>query len=428
MSALLLGAAFFRAWPGLAQVKIDTSRSPDYLVREVLLGDGVWAGNVRYTGAKSALGLFDDQSGILSFRRGILLSTGHVLASQGPNKATDTGYMHRTAGYPGLDSIAKGRTGDAAVLEFDFVPASENLSFHFVFASEEYPEYVGSKYNDAFAFFINGPGLDGPGLDNVNLATLPNSRVPVTVNSINDRKNRKYYLDNPAESIHDPVLYDVRKKKVVRNKRFNKASGLPKYNLQFDGFTTVLKASCRVVPSEVYHLRIAIADVGDFILDSGVYLVANSLRSEGGRPVAIRNPFDVPVAPPQELPAKRDPVSVAEAPLADGFHCTVEFAFDSSELTDEATANVKEAGAYLLQRPGWRAEVIGHTDSVGTDAYNAALSRLRSRTVAHCLTQLGVDPGRLKTEHRGEKEPVTSNQTEPGRARNRRVDIIFRPG
>jgi hypothetical protein len=166
-SFLYLSAASF----SFAQMQIDTSHAIEYLVKEVLLGEGVVAGNIRYTGAKRAIGAFTDSTRILTIADGLLLTSGSAMLSKGPNKFTDMQFANQTSGYAKLEALTSGPTHDAAILEFDFVTSAENLTFDFIFASEEYTEYVGSKYNDVFGFFISGPGLD-----NINLAVLPRSK------------------------------------------------------------------------------------------------------------------------------------------------------------------------------------------------------------------------------------------------------------
>ncbi len=81
-----------------------------------------------------------------------------------------------------LDSlVAPFTTFNSCALEFDFVPIDSFFSFKYVFASEEYPEYACTIFNDVFAFFINGPGYAG----NTNIALVPGTNIPVTINSIN---------------------------------------------------------------------------------------------------------------------------------------------------------------------------------------------------------------------------------------------------
>jgi outer membrane protein OmpA-like peptidoglycan-associated protein len=421
----------------LGQIQVDTSLSAPQLVKEVLLGEGVAVSNVRYTGPRHAIAHYHDSTKILSITNGLLLTSGNATLIQGPNRQAGAGWSSRAAGHPKLDAIAGGETHDAAVLEFDFVTASEQLTFNFIFASEEYQEYVGSKYNDVFAFFIQGPGLP-----DVNLATLPRSRTPVTINSINHRQNRKYYVDNPTHTYNDPILYDVRRKRTVRNKDFGKESGLPKYNIQYDGFTTVLEATCKVVPGEVYHIQMAIADVGDFSLDSGIFLEAHSFRSLGGNYVSLSGSFEpagpptprVPVADfgntrtaPEPEPVEAEPARpVAEEgePVRKQSY-KIEFAFDSFDLTDSSSRVLEEVCQVLQKHPEAVVEVVGHTDYIGSDGYNDLLSERRAAAVARFLAGKGIT-AKVQAAHRGERLPLASNLTPDGRARNRRTEILIR--
>ena len=255
------------------------------------------AGPVSYQGPKHALAHFEDPGFNVHLEEGIVLTTGNAYFVKGPNRVPDRGWASGTAGDPDLDRISAGETHDAAILEFDFVTTSEYLSFNFTFGSEEYLEYVDSKYNDVFGFFI-----DGPGLDHVNLAVLPKTGEPITVNNINHKKNRKFYHDNGFQNTSHPFLWDNRRKKPVRNKRYGKEAKESPYQVQFDGFTQVLEARCMVVPNEVYHIKLAIADVSDYILDSGVFLEAGSFRSFGDQIVALDDHFS-PVMN-QQLPGK----------------------------------------------------------------------------------------------------------------------------
>ncbi|MDO1447272.1 OmpA family protein [Rhodocytophaga aerolata] len=410
------------ATAGICQMQIDTSHTIEHLVNEVLLGEGVVAGNIRYTGARHAIGTFTDSTRMLSINNGILLTSGSALVSTGPNKFTDMQFVNKTPGYAKLEGIANGRTHDAAILAFDFITSAENLSFDFIFASEEYTEYVGSKFNDVFAFFINGPGLA-----DVNLAVLPKTQVPVTINSINYKKNKKYYVDNPTETYHEAIVYDVRKKATVKNKNYGKAKALPQYNIQYDGFTTLLQAACKVVPGELYRIEIAIADVSDYSLDSGVYLAGHSFKSTGDKIIPITNPFQPMPLPTDTLVAEVPPMpEIPVATVVSTLPATsVEFLFDTYSLTDSATSVLEQYYHILKKYPQAMLEITGHTDSMGTDVYNDMLSQNRALSVARYLKQLGIPEKNIHVSYSGEKRPVASNETTEGRARNRRVELII---
>jgi hypothetical protein len=115
---------------------------------------------------------------------------------------------------------------------------------------EEYPEYVNSSFNDVFGFFITGLNPAGGLYANTNVALVPGTSMPVAINNINLMLNNAYYV------------YNVGGVTIV-----------------FDGFTTVLTATIPVVPLATYHLKMAIADAGDMIFDSGIFLQCPSMRS-----------------------------------------------------------------------------------------------------------------------------------------------------
>ena len=106
------------------------------------------------------------------------MTTGTVLNNgagpQGPNNAPSSGTDNNMPGSGILSGIIQGtQTYNAATLEFDFIPYADTVRFKYVFGSEEYPDYVGSSFDDAFGFFITGPGIAGT----LNMATLPNGNA-----------------------------------------------------------------------------------------------------------------------------------------------------------------------------------------------------------------------------------------------------------
>ena len=257
-----------------AQITVDGSMSPAELVANVLLGGGVSVTNVRYNGvlnpptAQVGSGSFTTTSPELGLPAGLILSTGMVTNAVGP--ATNfSGDDNATGSDPDLVEISAGPINDRAVLEFDFVPTGDSLKFRYVFASEEYPEFICS-FNDAFGFFLSGPGLSGPFIGNAtNIALVPSTSTPVTINNVNNGLNNDpndatcpavnpaYYVDNEA--------------------------GL---DVSFDGFTVVLEAFALVQCGETYHIKLAVGDAGgtsgfDTTYDSAVFLEAGSFTSTG---------------------------------------------------------------------------------------------------------------------------------------------------
>lgn len=238
-----------------AQINIDTTYTPAQLVQNFLIGQGVIASNVSYTGAPEAIGYFNNGGTTnLGLDSGVVLSSGDVTLIPN-NSSNSAGKNLNLSGDSLLQSLIPGfTTNDAVILEFDFIPVSDTIKFRYIFGSDEYPEYVNSSFNDVFGFFITS-GLNpntGNSYNNENIALIPNTNTPVSIDNVNGTVNSQYYVNN------------------------NNATGL---TVEYDGFTTVLTAWARVIPCTSYHIKIGIADAGDHILDSGVFLDAYSFTS-----------------------------------------------------------------------------------------------------------------------------------------------------
>jgi gliding motility-associated-like protein len=250
---------------GYAQISVTTGLTPQKYVEDVLLSGGVTVSNITYTGSNNAIGRF--QTGTnptnLGLSSGIILSTGVVNGSPGIGApgSSFASTNNNTSGYPLLTSLIGNTTYDAAVLEFDFIPLSDTIRFRYVFGSEEYPEYVCSNYNDVFAFFITGQNPAGGNYNNYNIALIPNTTLPVAINTVNPGIHGSSGSPGGCTSLLYSQYY------------VNNATG---QTIVFDGFTTVLTAWAKVVPCQNYRIKIAIADVGDGVFDSAVFLEANS--------------------------------------------------------------------------------------------------------------------------------------------------------
>ena len=251
-----------------AQLAVNNTVSVQFLVENVLLGGGVTVSNITFNGQPAGLsniqiGSFDGTGCNVGLAQGLLLATGDIAVALGPNtsdQATLPSLGIGGIGDPDLDQISSAITFDGAVLEFDLVPSGDEISFNYVFASEEYLEFVNAGYNDVFGFFLSGPGINGPYMNNAeNIALVPGSSTPVAIDNVNTTTNSTYYVDN-GDGFSFPWNSD------------------PQY-IQFDGFTVPLTAYSTVQCGQTYHLKIAIADAGDEVLDSGVFLEGGSFSS-----------------------------------------------------------------------------------------------------------------------------------------------------
>ncbi len=244
-----------------AQLTIQSGLS-DTATVSLLEGLGVSITNLTINCGLTSYGQFNGTSE-LAITDGFVMSTGDVSTLADSN---DVGSTSNPMGLPGdsdLTVLSGMQTYDACVIEFDCMPTGDTLEFNFAFGSEEYPEFVGSSFNDVFAIFLSGPGISGT----VNVAALPGGTIPVTTNYVNATSNSAYFYDNenPAGQY-----------------------------ISLDGFTVNLKAFSVVVPSSTYHFKIALADAGDGIYDSGVFLEAFSFRSNGGNTSIINSALEKP--------------------------------------------------------------------------------------------------------------------------------------
>ena len=203
-----------------------------------LIGPGVTASNITFSGDPHAGGTFTGGAGIIGFNSGIVLSSGQVTDVIGPNNTTNTSTSYGRPGDADLNAMAGVTvTADAAILEFDFVPSNAILQFTFVFGSEEYPEFVG-QFNDGFVLKVNG----------ANAAKIPGTNTTVSINNVNNFTNASDYVDNAGGA----------------------------FNTQLDGFTVAMTVAVSVNVGVTNHMKIAIGDALDDAVDSVVFVKAGS--------------------------------------------------------------------------------------------------------------------------------------------------------
>jgi gliding motility-associated-like protein len=249
-----------------AQIQVQNTQTPEQLVQNVLLGGGITATNITYNGSpvnattvQGNVTFFNAQNQTFPLASGLLLTTGNGVGAIGPNDiGSDTQNLPATpdvSAEPDLNAIANGSVTNGVFLEFDFIPSGDTLNFRYMFGSEEYPEFSPSSFNDAFGFFLSGPGINGTFENNaINLAQLPGLGIPVTINNVNPTTNSNFYVDNGNGATYGS-------------------------SIQYDGTTVLLTAGASVQCGETYHIKLAISNVFDQSYDSGVFLEANSFGS-----------------------------------------------------------------------------------------------------------------------------------------------------
>jgi hypothetical protein len=213
--------------------------------------------NITSVSVNHSAGTFAGGTGIIDIASGVILSSGNIASVPGPNTSPGITTINSLSGDPDLDGLIPGYTTfDATKLEFDFeCSGATDVEFRYVFSSDEYNEYVCSSYNDVFGWFLNGS----------NIALLPGGTTPVAINTVNGGNPLV-----PGCTASNPTYYR-------NNDIFYPPLTTSPINTEMDGLTTVLTASGPLVPG-VNHIKLAVADAGDQILDSNVFLEGSSFE------------------------------------------------------------------------------------------------------------------------------------------------------
>jgi len=216
---------------------------------------------------------------VLGIEDGIALVTGTASTAVGRNnsfsRTTGTNTVRNDSDLATVDS---GRQFDTIGLEFQVVPAGNFMALDFVFASEEYNEFVCTIFNDAMGIFVSGPGITGK----ANIARLENNLAPVAVNQINRGVAGSYAVANPSQSAPcnlgnaafyvnnvDPASPE---NPISANNTANATTQTNYTHTQYDGFTVPLTAQLAVTPGATYTVKVVVADIGDAQWDSAVFL------------------------------------------------------------------------------------------------------------------------------------------------------------
>lgn len=261
-----------------AQLVVNNTLTVEEYVSQVLLGNGVVATNITYNGVPAnqvsvQVGSFNSINSNIGLSNGVIIAAGEITTALGPNDAGGNGtFSGSTYADADLSSLTTFGLNDVAVIEFDFVPSGDTIQFRYVFASEEYPEYACSSFNDVFGFFISGPGFNGPFSDQgVNLALIPGTETYVAINTVTPGVAGSNGNPDNCESI-DPD-WESYSQYYTSNTLTNGTE------VQFDGFTVPLVATAAVECGQTYHIKFAVADATDTSFDSAVFLESNSFSS-----------------------------------------------------------------------------------------------------------------------------------------------------
>ncbi len=226
-----------------------------------LLGPAAQISNLTYTGFPDAIGKYNFTNTTTGLDSGVVMTSGNALFVIGPNNSGSLGFGANTPGDPLLNALVNQQTFDAAIIEFDVVANTDTIAVEFVFGSEEYPEFVIGLMNDCFGFFLSGTDpFTNQSYTNKNIAIVPGTvNVPISIGTINNviPSYPQFYVDNTGGA-----------------------------ELQYDGYTTPLLILSPVINGDPYHLKLAIADGGDLVYDSGIFLKGKSVSGYACMPVA----------------------------------------------------------------------------------------------------------------------------------------------
>ncbi|WP_297868067.1 T9SS type B sorting domain-containing protein [uncultured Flavobacterium sp.] len=244
-------------------ILVDEGYTPQYLVNDVLINSScanvlnvsVSGGN--FASGEKSFGYFDATGTSFPFQNGIVLSTGKIVNAQGPNTSlSDDGGNMGWNGDPDLNqALGLSNTFNATVLEFDFIPLGNRISFDYIFSSEQYlsnPMSNQCNFTDGFAFLLKRNGET----NYQNLAVVPGTNIPVKVNTVRGSGT----ICPPANQAYFDAFNDTN------------------HPTNFNGQTKILKAESDVIPGETYHIKLVIADEGNHRFDSAIFLGGGSFN------------------------------------------------------------------------------------------------------------------------------------------------------
>ncbi len=211
-------------------------------------------------GSTNGIGFFDKNGSQWPFESGLIMTSGDVNNAPGPEDET---ISDGSGGWPGdldlenfIPGLNPGDTFNASIIEFDFIPVINHMSFDFIFAAEEYGTFQ-CAFTDAFAFLLTDS-------NNVttNLAIVPGTVDPISVLTVRDEAH------NPACPSVNPEFFD---------KFYGLSGESPLLSpTDFRGHTVIMTAEADVTPNELYHIKLVVADDADTLFDSAVFLAAGS--------------------------------------------------------------------------------------------------------------------------------------------------------
>jgi len=286
-------------------IEVDDSYTAQQLVEDIFIGSDnlgcIEIYNIKFTnwyawGEEKSYGYFNKSNSDFQLEQGVLLTTGRAVSAVGPNNSILSEGPSGNA-WPGdsdlEQAIGISNTVNATALEFDFIAQTNVVRFNYVFASEQYlidGNQSQCGYTDAFAFLIKRANSEE---SYTNLAVIPNTNIPVAVNTVRGSGGL-------CPPINDQYF-----------ESFNEVEHPTNYN----GQTKILTAQTNIIPGEMYHIKLVIADQGNNLYDSAVFLKGGSFSNgtkplgenrliANGNPICQGDIFDIDATTPNAISYK----------------------------------------------------------------------------------------------------------------------------
>lgn len=246
-------------------IVVDDTYSAQQLVEDVLINSpcaqvsNFIINGWEYSNGEKSYGYFNQGTSSFPFLEGVLLTTGRAVSAIGPNNSLlSEGPVEWTGDQDLETAIGESNTINATVLEFDFLPIANKMSFEYIFSSEQYlsnPNLNQCFFSDGFAFLLREVN---PQSQYTNLALVPGTGIPVKVTTVRG-----------SGTICQPA-----------NEQYFDAFNAIEHPTNYNGQTVILKAEAAVTPGVLYHLKLVVADQGNRLYDSGIFLGGGSFKVE----------------------------------------------------------------------------------------------------------------------------------------------------
>lgn len=241
-------ATTYTAQQLIEDILIDSNCIENVIVTNVVGGD--------FGGTDQSYGYFDASGTSFPFQNGIVLSTGRLQNVDGPNTTLSDDDATGWSGDSDLEqALNETNTINATILEFEFTAIADQISFRYLFASEEYQEGNANtcQFSDLFGFLVRPASAT----QYENIALVPGTTTPVKVTTVHPA------IPNGCAAQNEAYFGS-----------WNNATA----PINFNGQTAVLEATTTVIPNQTYHVKLVIADEQNFRYDSAVFLEAGSFK------------------------------------------------------------------------------------------------------------------------------------------------------